>query len=258
MLKKIFLMAAVLLIALSLTARPVFAAGPVTGGDALVWVIKPTLKYEDVSYYPEWAFIGYTSDSMFILDEKTGNAKQEIEPTGGFGNPYSYGYHSATKTFCYNEEYEYTPVKNKTVIEKSKKMVLSIHELTLDNKVYEWKEDSKSAIYHNGRFVSDFTYDRVVGGNSIAFVEQNGTWALADNSGKLLTGFDFDDVSVVAQQYAAVKKGETWGFLDLTGKEAIPFMFEGATTIDKTTAFVKYNGYYGILDVLKTALNMSN
>jgi len=217
----------------------------------MAWVIEPTLEYDNIRFFPALGYIGYTIDyRLFFLDEESGEAISETHPTGGFRLPYSYGYHADTMTFHYDVEYEYRPEEDEILLAKSKDAVLSIYELEPSAwNVYEFKADSKYAIYYDGRFASEFIYDHIIGGNNIAFVRQSDKYAFADANGNLLTDFEFDSVSQIAGTYIAVQKGTSWGFVDLAGNEVIPFIFEDAMNIDEKMAFVKYDGKYGILDV---------
>lgn len=108
----------------------------------------------------------------------------------------------------------------------------------------------------------------------------DGMYAVADNTGKILTEFDFvnllsenngriiavtdenkfeyispdgekindhayDDALPFREEYAAVKSGGKWGFIDLSGKEAIPFIFDNvAFGFCEGLAAVEYNGYW--------------
>ena len=241
----------------------------------IIWKVDPVLEYDDIQFFHsiyDWEdnagsnFIGYTSDRMFFIDEKTGGVLQETYPTGGFRDPFSYGFYPETDEFFYNEEYEFEPEEKDLVMRKSQNTAICVYEVERvfsdypdpDYPDYFWYESKgegmpKCAIYFNGGFVSDFVYDDVIGGNSIAFVRQNDKYAFADSAGNLITEFVYDDVAEIAKGYVAVKKGSAWGFADASGKEVIPFIFEDAVNIDADTAFVKHNGKYGILDVKKTA-----
>lgn len=230
----------------------------------LVWVVEPKLEYEYITYYQGFMNgepIGvYHGNELFanghiLIDKKTGEIIEEGIPdrsTGGLRIPYLYGYDKDKNSFFYNAEYEYRTEETETVMQKSKSIVLSIDEM------YDVKGTGKYAIYYNGEFVSDYIYDWIIGGNSIAFVKQNGKYAIADNEGNLLTDFDFDYVSLKAGRFPAVKIGERWGFTDMQGNEVIPFIFEDAVIAGENTAFVKYNGRYGILDIEKTAHALTN
>ena len=216
----------------------------------MVWVIDPTLEYDDIRFLPGIGYIGYTAEyRMFFLDEISGEAIRETEPTGGFGHPHQYGYYADTMIFYYDEQYEFLPEKDETLYAKSQNAVLCIYELEPNEWGLDYKENGKYAIYYDGRFVSDFIYDDVIGGNGIAFVRQNDKYAFADANGNLLTDFAFESVSQIVGQYIAVQQGGAWGFVDLAGKEMIPFIYADAMNIDEKTAFAKYNGKYGILDV---------
>jgi hypothetical protein len=245
-----------------------FAVCTPVNAENLMWRVAPILKYDEITFlrsYPladrDDVFIAYTHDSMFFIDEITGDIVEETGPTGGFRYPYSYGFYPDTGAFFYSQEYSYWPEENDVVIQKSQNAVISVHELviTVENgyDYYEIKEGEKYAIYYNGKFVSDFIYDVVIGGNHIALVNQNDKYALADNTGSLITGFIYDDVAEIAKGYIAVKRGNAWGFVDSAGKEVIPYIFADAVNIDADTAFVKHNGKYGILDIGKTAENFS-
>ena len=226
-----------------------------SGEGSLIWNIEPTLYYDMISYYPNFGFIAYTSDyKMYYLDEKTAEVIEETYPTGGFRDPYTYGYDAASETFLYNEEYEYIPEKSQTVIEKSKDKVISVYELAINQGNYEWKDDGKCAVYYNGRFITDFEYDWVIGGNNVALVSLNGLYAIVGNDGNQITDFIFDNVSENAPGYIAVEVDGNWGFVDINGNEVIQFIFEDAENIDEDTAFVKYNGKYGILNVKETVI----
>jgi len=224
--------------------------------ESLVWIIAPSLAYDNIRFFYNLGFIAYdNNNAMFVIDEKTGDIIAETGPSGGFYVPYSYGYHSDSDTFFYSLEYEYIPESTKTVVLESLDTIISVHELEMSYDHYEYKEDSKYAIFYNGEFVSGFIYDEVIGGNSMALVMNGGKYAFAGADGNLLTNFIFDDIAVIAKGYIAVKVGDYWGFVEASGKEVIPFIFEDAVNIDECAAFVKYNGMYGILDVSVTAKN---
>ena len=237
------------------------ACSPVDAAN-LIWKVNPTLEYDDIQFFHAFGFIAYAGERMYVIDGKTGGIISETFPTGGFRVPFIYGFYSDTGTFFYNVEYSYDPEKTDVVAQASQNTAVAVYELErfvgdgisqpAGSHYYEYKDGSKFAIYYNGKFVSDFVYDLVVGGNSIAFVMQNDKYAFADGAGKLITEFIYDDVASIAKGYVAVKKGSAWGFVDASGKEMIAHIFAEAVNIDADTAFVKYNGKYGILDVKKT------
>jgi len=226
--------------------------GKITEAD-FVWAVEPSLQYDEVYYVPTWGFIAYTATNdvhtWYDIDERTGQIIREHEPFGGFGIPYTFGYDEESEVFYNNEEYMYYPTSADTVASESYDTVVCIYQFQEDEYGMNRILDSKSAIYYNGEFVTDFIYEWVIGGNSIAFVMQHGKYAVADNKGNLLTGFDFDSVSLIATGFIAAQVGDRWGFLDLYGNEIIPFIFEDAENVDTVTAFVKLHGLYGILDV---------
>ena len=225
---------------------------------SFVWIIEPSLKYTDIRYFPALGYIGYTETSMFYIDQSTGKVIQETEPTGGFGPPYIYGYDIESAMFYNNLEYEYYIEDIEEVIKKSKNTTLSVYEFKLNEDGENSIENAKYAVYRNGVFLSKFIYDNVIGGNSVAFVQKNGKYAIFGSKGELLTDFIYDAVCENAVCYVAAKNGDYWGFLDLNGNEILPFMFENIVNTNKSYAFVKYNGKYGILDINKTANEMNN
>jgi len=217
--------------------------------ETIVWAVKPELPYDSIRYFPFrriglWreGFIGYIEAELFIIDEKTGDITEKTRATGGYGTLYAYHYDVKSDEFYYSYNYESYHEEKSTVVQESMNTIVCVSGV-----------DKKYAIYCNGKFVSGFIYDDVIGGNSIAFVKKNNKYALADTDGKVLTDFIFDNVAYIAKRYIAVCKGEKWGFVDSAGNEVIPFIFDDALNIDADTAFVKFDGKYGILDVNETA-----
>ena len=242
----------------------------------LVWAVAPTLAYDRIVYIDvrdeEPEFVAYVDPGgypMLVLDVKTG---EPVRETGGRGVAfrYQYGYNAETDMFFIFDDQGYFSIDKDVVIQESMDTTNSVHEIyeIYDAKEYayegvvytrmDWDDvdagfNDGKAVYGNGRFVSDFIYDDVIGGNSIAFVGSGGKYAFADIEGVLLTDFVYDEVASVAKKYVAVRKGEAWGFVDMDGREALPFSFEHVENIDENTAFAKYRGLYGILDVAASA-----
>jgi len=216
---------------------------PLADDDYLVWAVEPTLEYEEISYFQGLdQYIGYNytpEHGMFILDPKTGGKIGETGPSGGFGNPYEFGYHAETDSFYRYDGYDLVSVEFAEVNGRSKDLVLGIFE----------EEPNGWAIFSNGYFKSGFDYDRVIGGNAIAFVMQDGKYAIADIDGALQTEFIYDDVSVTSHGFCGVSIDGSWGIVDNSGGELIPFVFEDIIVINENIAFAKFNGKYGILDV---------
>jgi hypothetical protein len=211
-------------------------------------------------------YIGYMEDSTYRLDPATGEVLgQMLLPAGGFSEfrtPYRYYYDPDGDSFYYDGQYDFLPEDTAVVNEHSRHMALAVHRLMPAREGFgsPFEVADGCAIYHNGRFVSDFVYGMVIGGNAdVAFVnaEIHGKFAMSDTDGALLTGFVYDEAHAVATQNAAVCKDGFWGMIDLDGNELIPFIFHDIENIGNNTAFVKYNGKYGILDTLKTAQNLS-
>ncbi len=234
----------------------------------LLWQVEPALDYEEIRFFHEFGFIGYSDSGMdmVLLDGQTGKAISSIEPEGGFRMPYLYLYSEKSKTFYYNENYAFHWEPTETVDKLSKDRVISVF-LSANESVEDYlyrepedfwsKNDSGFAVYFNGQFMTDFVFDEVIGGNQIAIVKRNQKYALAGSDGKLRTDFVFDEVSPIATRYIAVKSEGLWGFVDPFGKEVIPFAFNNAVVIDDARAFVEIYGKYGILDIPQTASRLS-
>jgi len=244
------------------TAEPTVSQLPeVFDESSHIWKLDPTLEYDTISFFHNiFGFVGYTVDyQMYVLDGQTGQVIGDAYATGGFGDPYYYGYYAETDTFLYNIEYAYHPAAKEDVVLSSQNKAICVVEIVKyigdGYEYYDGKQDGKCAVYINGDFVSDYVYDYVIGGNSVAFVMQNGKFAFADMDGKLLTEFIFDDVGVIADGFIAAGIDDKWFFVDKHGNAVIPYGFEHIVNIDGSTAFVKYNGRYGILDVQKTLAN---
>ncbi len=232
----------------------------------LMWKADPELDYEEIKFFHEFGFIGYNNAGMdmVLLDGKTGEVISGVDPEGGFRIPYLYIYSAKTKAFYYDEEYAFHRERTETVRKLSKDRIISVFlpangsvEDFLDRVPEDFWSNSGFAIYFNGKFMTDFVFDEVIGGNQIAIVKQNQKYALAGSDGQLRTDFVFDEVSPVAARYIAVKSEGLWGFIDPFGKEVIPSVFDDAIVIDDDTAFIKVHGKYGILDVHETASQLS-
>ena len=231
------------------------SAAPISEGD-LIWNVEPTLPYHWIMFFRALGYIAYDGSQEypdgFYIDERTGMFVEESFPTGGFPEPYTYGYDRRTNGFYYWIEYASSLISTEDVILESSSVVLSVYEFEGDDWGWNLIENPKYAIFSNGEFVSDFVYDRVIGGNGVALVMLDGKFAVADYRGNFMTEFVFDDAAEIATGFIAVRIGDKWGFLDLLGEEIIPFIFEDAIGIDEDTAFVKLNGFYGILNVRMT------
>ena len=216
----------------------------------LVWEIAPQLEYEEIRFFHEFGFIGYNNAGMdmWILDRETGEKRTRVDPEDGFRVPYLYIYSGESGDFFYNEDHGFHPEPAKRVRQLSQDKVISVYLLAQgqadevgEEKLRDfWAKDAAGfAIYFNGTFATDFIFDEVIGGNSVAIVKQGQRYALAGGDGELRTDFIFDEVFPVVKKYAAVKEQGVWGFTDSFGQEVIPFAFEDALIIDEDRAFVK-------------------
>jgi len=250
----------------------------VADGDSLVWVLPPTIEYEAIFYRHDHGDSGFyvrvemEGGGTRLIDTKTGKTKG-WEFSAPFFIPYHYRFFSHPKMEEYYKPTDYSDdhVTFDEVIRASQGKVIAIWKFTNQNitdaeleslkhsfEPYRFESPhsfkyGKYAIFNNGEYVSDFIYDHVIGGDSIAFARQDGKYALLDMNGELLTDFLYNDVGEVAKRYAAVSLDGKWGFTDKSGNVMIDFMFDKALVIDESTAFAKYNGRYGILNVAKTA-----
>ena len=223
-----------------------------------VWIVPPELDYDEI--YNDFTIIDSTLGE-FYLDSKTGVVIGEVEEDVSYTPllSYMYGYYPEGDLFFWPMSYFELYEDESTIVQTSNGRAISVSEVEkhpadeYNDEYYMMKPDSKWALYANGKFVSDFIYENIIGGNSGAFVKSGGKFAVSDLEGNVLTDFVYDDVSILFYGFAAVKKGSKWGFIDGAGNELLPFKYEHAVVIDENTAFVKYNGLYGILDVKKTA-----
>ena len=256
-----------LALAMVVAVLPVFPAQTEASAGSLVWAVQPEMDFESIQYAPGYSPTGYIATRqdyyMFYVDGKTGAITGEHSATGGLRSPYQYGYYAAEDAFFYNHEYEYILESRATLDAASQGRTLSVWEVEKHGDqaytYYEYVEGTKYAVYANGRFVSGFDYDYVVGGNAVAFVNMGGEWgyggkyAIVGLDGAFLTDYLYDGVSALYFGFAAVRIGDTWGFVEASGETLLAPQFEDAVVIDSETAFVKQNGKFGILNVRASA-----
>jgi|GEM_PF-3589150 len=228
--------------------------------NVLTWAVEPTLDFdkivcvaEDKPYGEYVAYVGETP--MYIINPKSGETTPADEPFGAVTDGKSYGYITAESVFYSHGQADYFPVSDEEVAECSADTVINVYELIKnENGDVVYDEAGNSAVYYNGKFISDFRYDDVISGREIAFVKFEGKYAVMNKGGWLVTENIYNDASGIARGYAAVCNMDgMWGLLDYNGNEIAPFIFEHIEGIDENTVFAKYNGKYGILTVPKAA-----
>lgn len=75
-----------------------------------------------------------------------------------------------------------------------------------------------------------------------------GKWGLIDESGKEVTGFEYEEIGSYKDGLMCVKKEGKWGYIDNTGKVVIDLIYDEAFDFNNERACIKINGKYGAID----------
>ena len=210
---------------------------PVIDTSDIVWIVEPTLEYNEVYYC--W-LCGYTANSFtYIIDESTGQITGFHD---GHGGPYfqTWLYDSESGIFAlyrygWDQEITIHPIND-----------FSIHFLSYVNNLNYVKQVDVNKIIKIE--VEDWEYSYNLGTKY-----ENSKYAISYGS-VLLTDFIYDNPdnlsdSLIYKNAIPVSINGKWGFINKSGNLIIPFIFDHAASSDGETAFVKINGKYGIIDV---------
>ena len=220
--------------------QSVGGAQTLTDNNGIVWLVEPTLDYDDVYYCTR---CGYTANTfIYILDESTGQIAEEHE---GHGGPYSQNWLYDSENgmfglyrFGWDEEITIHSVSDFPIHFSSYSDTLNyVRQVNFNDIIMvedDWEnfyklgdkyENSKYAISYGSTLLTEFIYDR------------------SDNM----------SVSLEYKYAIPVSINGKWGFIDKRGNLIIPLIFDHVATSDGDTAFVKINNKYGIIDVQASA-----
>jgi len=79
-------------------------------------------------------------------------------------------------------------------------------------------------------------------------LDQDYMYALCDETGKALTGFDYDEMHEPSEGMISAVKGIKCGFLDRQGKEVTPFVYSEVLPFSQKVASVKKDQKWGVID----------
>jgi len=210
------------------------------GISSFVWIVEPTLDYEDVDYCP---MCGYTANNWInILDGSTGQIKGYHN---GHGGPYytEFLYDSINRMFGLYRYGWSEEVKIYNINQFSRQFSSYINTLNFVRQV-----DSANIIKED--HIDYISYNL---GTKYA----NSKYAISYGS-TILTEFVYDkpETSSLAITYnnaIPISKDGKWGFINTRGNIIVPLIFDHAVSSNGDTAFVKINGKYGIIDVFRSA-----
>ena len=123
-----------------------------------------------------------------------------------------------------------------------------VHILSEDYIALRDNGDGMYAVADNtGKILTEFGFVNLLSENNgriIAVTDEN-KFEYISPDGEKINDHAYDDALPFREEYAAVKSGGKWGFIDLSGKEAIPFIFDNvAFGFCEGLAAVEYNGYW--------------
>jgi hypothetical protein len=215
---------------------------PVMDINDFVWIVEPTLEYDEVYYC---TLCGYTANSFtFIIDKSTG---QIVGDHDGHGGPYYKHllYDSKNEMFGlyrygWDEMIEIHPINDFTIHFPAYK----------DSLNYVKQVDFKNIIK-----VENDDWDSY----NLGIEHENSKYAISYGS-TLLTEFIYDSpvnltASLEYKNAIPVVLNGKWGFIDTNGILILLLIFDHVASSNGDTAFVKINGKYGIVDVLGSAHN---
>ncbi len=100
--------------------------------------------------------------------------------------------------------------------------------------------------------LTDNTAERVIK------VSKDSKWALADEKGKVITGFSWDAIGEITSSYIPAKKGNYWGYINENGKVLIPYQFLNAGRFEDGIAMAQnMDGTHVYIDTDGTVLFQS-
>lgn len=93
---------------------------------------------------------------------------------------------------------------------------------------------------------------------TITKVSKNSKWALADQNGVAITGYDWDTLGAVDAEYIPAKKNDKWGFINQSGTVLIAYKYPSVSCFKDGIAIVQQtSGAYVGIDVNENVLFLS-
>ncbi|WP_349530040.1 WG repeat-containing protein [Reichenbachiella sp. MALMAid0571] len=118
----------------------------------------------------------------------------------------------------------------------------------IDDKVVFSKGKNFGVLNEKGEYFIALEYDSISADDGYFYLMENGKWSVANQFGRNITKYKYDDIKPESESLIAVKRRGFWGFIDFQGDEVIANKFDSVTSFKYLTSKVSFLDGFGTIN----------